>query len=206
GIAAKKISNKPLIAHIHATEFDRTCNGNINNNVYKIEKEGMEEADRVIVVSNYTKQMILSHYGIQGNKIDIVHNAINADEYPTYREAKQLKKHFGKIVLFVGRLTLQKGPDYFIRMAKRVLEVDPNVFFVVAGSGDMGPQVIAQAANNGISDRVLFTGFLRGEELAHMYQAADIFVLTSVSEPFGLTPLEALANGTPVLLSKQSGV
>ena len=206
GIAAKKVSKKPFVAHVHATEFDRTCNGSINSQVHEIERAGMQTADRVIVVSNYTKQMILENYGIQRDKISVIHNAINADQYPSHQGAKHMKERFGKIVLFVGRLTLQKGPDYFIRVAKRVLEVDPKVFFILAGSGDMGPQVIQEVATYGISDRVLFAGFLRGKELEEMYQAADIFVLPSVSEPFGLTPLEALANGTPVLLSKQSGV
>lgn len=205
-IAAKEVTNKPFVAHIHATEFDRTGNGSINSGVYEIERDGMEKADRVIAVSNFTKNTILRHYGIRNDKVSVIYNAIDSDEYLPDPNARFLKENFSKIVLYVGRLTLQKGPDYFIRAAKRVLDIDKDVFFVIAGSGDMQGQIMRQTASLGISDRVMFAGFLRDKELTQIYQAADIFVLPSVSEPFGLSTLEAQANGTPVLVSKQSGV
>ena len=207
GLEAKKISKKPLVVQIHATEFDRTGGNNINRFVYKIEKEGMDKADKVIAVSNFTKNIIIENYGIDKEKIEVVYNAVEHSDFPTFnRELFNLKKDGRKIVLFVGRITLQKGPDYFLRAAKKVLERNRNVIFIIAGSGDMESQIIEEAAWLGIADKVLFAGFLRGDDLARIYQMADLYVLSSVSEPFGITPLEALANQTPVLVSKQSGV
>lgn len=210
GLEAKKVSGKPLVVHVHATEFDRTGGHNVNSQVYAIEREGMEKADAVIAVSHFTKQTIIERYGIASEKVHVVHNGIDPDlraHTEVYGDQlSALKKAGNKIVLFVGRLTLQKGPDYFVRMAKRVLEYRKNVYFVVAGAGDMDRKIMQEAAYLGISDRVLFTGFLRDEELARTYRAADLFVMPSVSEPFGITPLEALLHGTPVLISKQSGV
>lgn len=207
GIKAKELSGKPLVVHVHATEFDRSGE-NPNKRVYEIEKLGLEKADRVVAVSNYTKRMIVGKYGINLDKVEVVWNGIEPEreseaDLGLLSEARRLGC---KLVLFVGRITLQKGPDYFLRAAKRVLEYDQGVVFVISGAGDMENQVIRQAAELGISDKVLFTGFLRGEELSAAYQAADLFVMPSVSEPFGLTALEAVASGTPVIVSKQSGV
>jgi len=203
GIAAKKVSNKPLVVHIHATEFDRT-GGNNNQMVYDIEKEGMNFADKIITVSQYTKNKVVEHYGINPSKVHVVHNAIELESNP-HEEVFNIKKN-NKVVLFVGRITLQKGPDYFIDAAKKVLEKNPNVFFIFAGSGDMERDMIKRTADLGISDKVLFAGFLRGKELANVFKMADVFVMPSVSEPFGLVPLEAINHGTPVIISKQSGV
>lgn len=211
GFEAKRISNKPLIVHVHATEFDR-CGGvnGVNTEVYELERTGMEDADCIIAVSQFTKDTITRHYGIPPEKVIVVHNGIDETTFP-YREMKStrlsaLKKAGYKIVLFAGRITLQKGPDYFIRAAKQVLEYNPKVIFLVVGSGDMERQVMSEAAYYKIADKVLFTGFLRGDDLAEAYSSADLYVMPSVSEPFGITPLEAMRVGTPVIISKQSGV
>lgn len=211
GLLAKKMSGKPLIVHIHSTEIDRTGGlNNINQEIFAIEKEAMEQADQVIAVSKLTKKMIVDFYRIPSGKIEVVHNGINIDDYSGYFEetvfVHQLKEQGNKVVLFVGRLTIQKGVDYFLKAAKRVLEFYPKAIFVIVGSGDMERQIIREVAVLGISDKVFFVGFLRGKELIDMYRLADLFVMPSVSEPFGLTALESVVNGTPVLLSKQSGV
>lgn len=206
GLAAKAASGKPLVIHVHATEFDR-AGGSVNKEVYRIEKQGMALADRVIAVSNWTKNLLTRHYGVPAEKISVVHNGVGIVPSPSRpTRLESLKRDGGKIVLFVGRITFQKGPDYFVAAAKQVLDFCPGTYFVFVGDGDMMPQVIEQAARLGIADRVIFAGFLRGEELAAVYQAADLYVLPSVSEPFGITPLESLINGTPVLISKQSGI
>lgn len=207
GVAAKKVSGKPLVVHVHATEFDRTGGAGVNQDVYHIEREGMHFADAIVAVSQWTKNLIVRHYGISPKKVTVVHNGIDATDYrPLPDRLAALKRAGEKIVLFVGRITLQKGPDYFIRAAKRVLELEPKVYFIIAGSGDMESQVLREAAALGIADRVIFTGFVRGAELDALYQSADLYVLPSVSEPFGITPLESLVNGTPVIISYQSGV
>ncbi|MDP2718033.1 MAG: glycosyltransferase family 4 protein [Candidatus Micrarchaeota archaeon] len=207
GVAVKALTGKPLVLHVHATEFDRTGGNGVNEEVYRIEKECLSLADRVIAVSRWTKDTLLKHYALPPEKIEVVHNGVDTDAFrPLAPTLTALKKAGAKIVLFVGRITLQKGPDYFIKAAKRVLEFEPDTYFVMAGSGDMLGASMNLAAATGVADRFLFPGFIRGEELNQVYQAADLFVLSSVSEPFGLTPLEALANGTPVLVSKQSGV
>jgi len=208
GIEAKKVTGKPLILHVHATEFDRTGGQGVNQNVYDIEKSAMNEADGIITVSNFTKEKIIKHYGIHPEKLTVIHNGIDENDYktlpPQLEEIKKIGKQ--KIVLFVGRITIQKGPEYFVRAAKKVLEYYPNTLFVVSGSGDMQAQMMEEAAFLGIGDRVIFTGFLRDDDLNALYQAADLFVMPSVSEPFGIAPLEAIINGTPVIISKQSGV
>ncbi|MEK7568732.1 MAG: glycosyltransferase family 4 protein [Patescibacteria group bacterium] len=207
GVEAKKISGKPLILHMHATEFDRTGGQGVNQEVYNIERAGMQFADGIIAVSNHTKQKIVEHYGIPAEKIEVVHNGIDECDYANIPDKlSELKRAGQKIVLFAGRITIQKGPEYFIRAAKRVLDVNPNVLFLVAGSGDMERQMMFEAASLGISDHVLFVGFLRGDDLNAAYRVADLFVMPSVSEPFGLTPLESIIAGAPVLISKQSGV
>lgn len=207
GIEAKRVSGKPLVVHVHATEFDRTA-GHPNQYIYNEERKGMHAANCVITVSQHTKNVVVEHYGVASDKVMVVHNGVDHSEYrrdfpPILEEVKAQGK---KIVLFVGRITIQKGPDYFIKTAKRVLEYDPNVLFVVSGSGDMEREIIKMAAEMGLGDKVVFAGFVRGEELTRLYRCADLFVMPSVSEPFGLTALEALANGTPILVSKQSGV
>jgi len=207
GVEAKKVSGKPLILHMHATEFDRTGGQGVNQDVYNIEREGMHFADGIIAVSNLTKQKIVERYGVSPDKVEVVHNGIDECDYTNIPDRLlDLKKSGQKIVLFAGRITIQKGPEYFIRAAKRVLDVNPNVLFLVAGSGDMERQMMLEAASLGISEHVIFVGFLRGDEMNAAYRAADLFVMPSVSEPFGITPLEAIISGAPVLISKQSGV
>ncbi len=208
GIEAKRVTGKPLVVHVHATEFDRG-GGGVNQDVYKVEKAGMEAADKVITVSDFTKNLVMEHYGIPAEKISVVHNGIESKDYPAKNEddfgIEALKNAGYKIVLFVGRLTLQKGPDYFLYAAKRILEYNPKTMFVIAGSGDMEGKIMQMAAELNLSKNILFVGFLRGEALSRVYHSADVFVMPSVSEPFGITPLESLLHGTPVIMSKQSG-
>lgn len=208
GVAAKEVSHKPLVVQLHSTEYDRCGGLNLNQGVYDIEKKGMEFADRVIGVSNLTKMIIQEHYGISESKVFAVHNRINADEYEVKVDDTifNLKRDGKKIVLFAGRITLQKGPDYFIKAARKVIDYDQNVIFVMAGSGDMEYKMMQEVAEMGISDKFIFTGFLRGGDLSHIFRMADIFVMPSVSEPFGIAALESIIHGTPVILSKQSGV
>lgn len=210
GLEAKKATGKPLVVHVHATEFDR-CGGlsGANEHVFAVEREAMLAADRVIAVSEYTKNIIVRYYGIPAAKIQVVHNGIDESTMPRSTDIgrmRSLKQSGYKIVLFLGRLTLQKGPDYFLRAAKRALEKNPDILFVVSGAGDMEKRVLELAAELGISQNVLFTGFLSGAARSEMYGAADLFVMPSVSEPFGIAPLESMKAGTPVLISKQSGV
>lgn len=204
GIKIKRETGKPLVAHIHATEFDRTGGTGANSYVYTIEQQGMQKADLVIAVSNYTKQLIVKHYGIPQEKITVVHNAIDTKHFPQ-SDPLRIAEH-SPLIAFVGRLTLQKGVDYFLRAAKRVLEFFPRTTFVVAGTGDMELQLVRQAIDLGISQRVIFTGFLSDEEIRSIMEVATVTVMPSVSEPFGIVPLESLVAGTPVIISKQSGV
>ncbi|MDB5195006.1 MAG: hypothetical protein JWO84_190 [Parcubacteria group bacterium] len=210
GMHAKRLTGKPLIAHVHATEFERSGGHSLNQHIFELEKEGLHFADRVIAVSERTKQIIMRHYGVPAEKIAVVHNGIDIHTALTPSTAPsrltKLKENGTKIVLFMGRITLQKGPDYFVRAAKRVLEHDPKVLFVVAGSGDMERSTMELAASLGIGEHVLFTGFLRGQEQYETCALADLFVMPSVAEPFGLAALEAMRIGTPVLVSKQSGI
>lgn len=203
GMAVRALTGKPLVCHIHATEFDRSGE-HINQPVYDLERMGMNAADRVIAVSRLTKAVVHNKYGVPDEKIDVVYNGVEQDHADPLL-AKAIEKD-EKIVLFLGRITMQKGPEYFIQAAKRVLEVYPKVKFVVAGSGDMAVRMIEDAAANGIGHKVLFTGFLRGKDVDKVYAMADCYVMPSVSEPFGIAPLEAMRNDTPVIVSKQSGV
>ncbi len=205
GVVAKHVSGKPLIVHVHATEFDRTGGQGVNQDVYEIEKWGMEKADKVVAVSRFTKDIIVTKYGISPEKIEVVHNAVD-DAIACGGNARSFMFPGKSIVLFVGRMTLQKGPDYFVAAARKVLEQEKDVMFVMAGDGDMYHAVIEQAARLGIAEHFSFTGFLRGKELTRLYRAADIFVMPSISEPFGLTALEALKNRAPALISRQTGV
>jgi glycogen(starch) synthase len=203
GIAVAATSGKPLVVHVHSTEFDRSGE-HVNQVIYDIEREGMNEADKVIAVSHFTRNIIISRYGIGGDKVDVVYNGVERNGgWPL---AKTGISKDEKIVLFLGRITMQKGPEYFLQAAKKVLEVVDNVKFVMAGSGDMMYRSIEMAAELGIGQKVLFTGFLRGEDVQKIYRMADLYVMPSVSEPFGIAPLEALDNNVPVIISKQSGV
>lgn len=204
GINAKEISGKPLVVHIHNTAFDRS-GGNPSQLEYDIEKRGFEESDKIIAVSNFTKNKVIKHYGINPDKIIVAHNGIELNDKDYDKSMFKLKKH-DKVVLFLGRMTLQKGPDYFIDAAKKVLDHKDNVKFIMAGKGDMYRNMIEKAAHMGLSDKILFTGFLPDEYLDMIYAMADIYVMPSVSEPFGITPLEAIRNNCPVIISKQSGV
>ena len=207
GINAKKFSGKPLVVHIHATEFDRTGGNGLNQAVYDIEKKGFDEADKICAVSNFTRNKVIENYGVDPGKVEVVHNAVefNKDSFNNNFKEHKIKEN-DKIVLFLGRITLQKGPDYFLYAAKKVLGMEPNVKFIIAGTGDMEPFIIEKSVELGIAKNVLFTGFLKGEDIDKAYQMADLYVMPSVSEPFGITPLEAMRNNTPVLISKQSGV
>lgn len=204
GIAAKKISGKPLVVHMHATEFDRSGE-NINPNVFDIEKKGMEAADKVITVSNLTRQIVIDRYGIETNKVVTVYNAVEPIEYDDIlkNEQKFVKE---KIVTFLGRVTFQKGPDYFVEAAYKVLQKDSNVRFVMAGQGDMLYRMIKRVAQLKIATKFHFTGFLKGDDVDKMFAMSDVYVMPSVSEPFGISPLEAIRSNVPVIISKQSGV
>jgi glycogen synthase len=203
GIALAQVSGKPLVVHVHSTEFDRSGE-NVNQRIYDIERRGMHASLRVIAVSNLTQSICKSRYSVDHAKIDVVYNGIEGEANQPPEGAKIESKD--KIVLFLGRITMQKGPEYFIRAAKRVLEKVPNAKFVVAGSGDMTVRMIEEAAHYGIGHRVLFTGFLRGGQVDRIFRMADCYVMPSVSEPFGIAPLEAMRNDVPVIISKQSGV
>jgi len=202
GVAAKKLTGKPLVVHIHATEFDRSGN-NINTEVYELEKLGMKEADMVIAVSNLTRNIVINKYGINPNKVVTVHNAIDFQNFENMDVSRGVKE---KIVTFLGRITFQKGPEYFIEAANKVLKKYPNVRFVMAGSGDLLNRSIRRVAKLGISTHFHFTGFLKGEDVQKMFAYSDVYVMPSVSEPFGISPLEAMMANVPTIISKQSGV
>lgn len=203
GIAAKRISGKPLVIHVHATDFDRS-GGSVNPKVYAIEREGMEVADKIITVSNLTRRIVIEKYGIDPDKVETVYNAVE----PVHMDQKKaLKKGMNeKVVTFLGRITMQKGPEYFVEAAYQVLKREKNVRFVMAGSGDMMNAMIRRAAQLKITDHFHFTGFLRGDDVFHMFKMSDVYVMPSVSEPFGISPLEAMQSDVPVIISKQSGV
>jgi glycosyltransferase involved in cell wall biosynthesis len=203
GVAVRAMSGKPLVVHVHATEFDRSGDC-VNQQVYDIERAGMAAADRVIAVSQLTRNILVRRYGVTGDKIDVVYNGVDQDSVQPTTGATIERDD--KIVLFLGRITMQKGPEYFIRAAKRVLEKVPNAKFVVAGSGDMALRMINHAAELGIGQKVLFTGFLRGRDVKRIFDIASCYVMPSVSEPFGIAALEAMHHDTPVIISKQSGV
>ena len=202
GIAAKRLSGKPLVVHVHATSFDRSSDNNIDTRVYDIEKRGMEAADRVITVSDLTRNIVITKYGIDPSKVVTVHNAVDFSGRSEIQVERGVKE---KVVTFLGRITFQKGPEYFIEAAAKVLKKCKNVRFVMAGSGDMMNRSIRQVARLGISDRFHFTGFLRGAEVQKMFALSDVYVMPSVSEPFAISPLEAMRSGVPSVISRQSG-
>lgn len=202
GMLARKISSKPLVVHIHATEFDR-AGGPGDERIHKIEHAGMTYADKVIAVSKYTAQMIMSRYRIDTGKISIVHNAFTIPEDAVLSKERIFN---GPVILFLGRITLQKGPDYFLDMAQRVLQTHPDARFIMAGTGDMSRKLLRRSASLRLKNRFLFTGFLNRKQVESVLRASDIYVLPSVSEPFGISPLEAMAYGITSIISKQSGV
>lgn len=203
GIAVSAISKRPLVVHVHSTEFDRSGE-HVNQMIYDIEREGMHRADKIIAVSHYTRNIIINRYGISSEKVEVVYNGV--ERTGNWSLDETVIDNDEKIVLFLGRITMQKGPEYFLHAAKKVLELMDNVKFVMVGSGDMMHRTIEMAAELGIGHKVLFTGFLRGEDVQTIYKMADLYVMPSVSEPFGIAPLEALDNDVPVIISKQSGV
>ncbi len=203
-LSVAALTGKPLVVHIHSTEFDRSGT-NVNQRVYDIERAGLHGADRVVCVSRLTKSIVTTRYGVPDAKCRVVYNALTLNGDPMHHPIQRIEST-DKIVLFLGRITMQKGPEYFLAAAKKVLEVMDNVKFVMAGSGDMIKRMIELSAALGIGHRVTFTGFLRGPDVERVFEMADLYVMPSVSEPFGLAPLEALSHDVPVLISKQSGV
>ncbi len=203
GVEASRVSGKPLVVHMHATEFDRSGD-NINHRVFEIEKAGMEAADIVIAVSDLTRNVVINRYGISPGKVITVHNGV---EPPVSSQPMKINKGLdGKIVTFLGRITFQKGPEYFIEAAHKVLQKLPDVHFVMAGSGDLLPSMIRRVAKLGMASRFHFTGFLKGDDVDKMFGMSDVYVMPSVSEPFGISPLEAMRSNVPVIISRQSGV
>jgi glycosyltransferase involved in cell wall biosynthesis len=207
GISAREATGKPCVLHVHATSFDQAGGPNVDPEIFAIESRAFEEADHIITVSHFTKRLIVEKHGVDPRKVEVVHNGIESIEPARLAPALAELKAAGKrIVLFHGRLTLQKGPDYFVRAARRVVDIDPNVIFIISGKGDMEHQVMNLVGELGLSANVKFVGALWDDDRDRMYQSADLFVMPSVSEPFGIVALEALSHGTPVLISKQSGV
>ncbi len=202
GIHAKQVTGKPLVLHVHATDFDRS-RGNVNPTVFNIERDGFLNADHIITVSNLTRNTVVDKYGIDPAKVTTVHNAVEplSDELLNV----QIPPKHDKVVTFLGRITMQKGPEYFVEAASQVLHKVHNVQFVMAGGGDMMEKMIRLAAQRNISDRFHFAGFLRGKEVYEMLKASDVYIMPSVSEPFGISPLEAMQMGVPSIISKQSG-
>ncbi len=202
GIHAKQVTGKPLVIHVHATDYDRS-RGNVNPTVFGIERDGMIHADHIITVSNLTRQTVIEKYGIDPAKVTTVHNAV----VPLSQELLdvQVQKPKEKVVTFLGRITMQKGPEYFVEAAAKVLRNNHNVRFVMAGSGDMMDKMILLAAERGIADRFHFPGFQKGKQVYEMLKASDVYIMPCVSEPFGISPLEAMQMGVPCIISKQSG-
>ena len=202
-LLARRISGRPLVLHIHSLEYDRSGEA-VNEEICAIERAGLQRADRIIAVSHRTKRMIAERYGADPRKISVIHNAVSQAEAKGARRGKEDRER--KTVLFLGRVTFQKGPDYFVEAASLVLKTLPDVTFVMAGEGDMMKQMVERVAELGIGDRFHFTGFLQGEEIERIFSLSDLYVMPSVSEPFGISPLEAMLYDVPVIISRQSGV
>ena len=203
GIHTKTVTGKPLVIHVHATDFDRS-RGKVNPTVYRIEKDGMDHADHIITVSNLTRNTVIEKYHQDPRKVTTVHNAV--EPLSLEIEAIETKKATkDKVVTFLGRITMQKGPEYFVEAAAKVLKKTDKVRFVMAGNGDMMNQMIRLAAQRNISDRFHFTGFMKGKQVYEVLKSSDVYVMPSVSEPFGISPLEAMQCGVPTIISKQSG-
>lgn len=214
GVHAKKLTGAPLVAHVHATEFDRAGGNYGNPLIHEVELNGLLMADRIIAVSDITKQLIVERYRIPADKIEVAHNSVdqngiisqNLPEHTMYTYARSLQRDGYKVVVTIGRLTLQKGLLQFLEAAQKAVSRYDRLLFVVAGDGEQRNELVQMSADLGISRHVLFTGFLRGAAWRELYDVADIFVMNSISEPFGLTALEAAVQDTAVLLSRQSGV
>ncbi len=207
GVAAKVASGKPLILHVHATSFDQAASQNVDPGIFHIESEGFAAADKIVTVSQFTKNILIEKHGVNPSKIEVVHNGCDPSEPQRHNPTLAgLKAQGKKVVLYHGRITIQKGVDYFVRAARRVVDMDSNVVFVISGWGDMTNQIIQQVGAMGLSKHVIFAGALWEEERDRMYQSADLVVMPSVSEPFGLVPLEALQHGTASIITHQSGV
>jgi len=202
GIAAKELTGKPLVVHVHATSYDRGSEDMIDTRVLAIETRGMQAADRVITVSDLTRNIVINRYGIDPAKVVTVHNAVDFSGRENLSVERGIKD---KVVTFLGRITFQKGPEYFIEAAAKVLKRTKHVHFVMAGSGDMMNRCIKHVARLGISDHFHFTGFLRGTDVQKMFALSDVYIMPSVSEPFGISPLEAMRSNVPSIISKQSG-
>ncbi|MFY9173112.1 MAG: glycosyltransferase [Petrimonas mucosa] len=203
GLHAKNVSGKPLVIHVHATEYDRS-RGKPNPIVYGIEKNGMDHCNHIICVSNLTRKTVIENYHQPEWKVSTVHNAVE----PLSPEIEAIERLSGvkeKVITFLGRITMQKGPEFFVDAATQVLKWTKHIRFVMAGSGDMMNQMIRLVADRGIADRFHFTGFLRGKQVYEMLKSSDVFVMPSVSEPFGISPLEAMQCGVPSIISNQSG-
>lgn len=202
GIAAKQVSGKPLVVHVHATSYDRASDDNIDTRVLDLETRGMRAADKVMAVSELTRNICINKYGISPDKVVAVHNAVDFSGRKNIQAERGVQD---KVVTFLGRVTYQKGPEYFIEAAAKILKRCDNVRFVMAGSGDMLNKCIRQVARLGISDRFHFAGFLRGAEVQKMFALSDVYMMPSISEPFGISPLEAMQTYVPSIISKQSG-
>lgn len=202
-IEAKKVLHKPLIFHVHSTEYDRSA-FNPHPTILDYETQALNFADKIIAVSQYTKNILVDKYGIDPNKIAVVHNAVNNE--PKEFISQGYKNSKEKIVLFLARMSIQKGADYLLKAAQKVVSKKKNVKFVFVGNGPMLNKLVEMAFDLGIKDNIIFAGALSHDEVDNAYRHADLFVMPSVTEPFGITPLEAMKNGTPVLISKQSGV
>ena len=208
GVAVAAVSGRPLVVHVHSTEYDR-AGANAHRDIVDVERRGVQAADRVIAVSNFTRAVLIERYGVDPNRVEVVHNGIDNGTLPPPANRKSLASAApgrDRLVLFLGRITMQKGPEYFVEAARKVLGKVRDVKFVMAGAGDKIHEVQQLARQHGIADRMSFTGFLRGPEVDRIYRMADVYVMPSVSEPFGIAPLEAISHDVPVIISKTSGV
>lgn len=200
---ARNVSGRSFVLHMHSLESDRS-GYRMNERIFAMERAGLTSADFVIAVSHYTKQKIMEQYGIEEDRIGVVHNAVSRRER---LEGLHMEKDGSKrYVLFLGRMTRQKGPRYFIEAARRVINMSPDIHFIMVGSGDLLQPMKEEVARNGIADNIHFTGFLEGRDLEVAYAISDLYVMPSVSEPFGITALEAITYDVPVIVSSRSGV
>lgn len=207
GLSAREATGKPLILHVHSTEFDRTGGVGADPRIRDAEARALRSADGIIAVSEFTKQKIIQEYGVSADMIEVVHNGIDDEgTHATSSTLDAIRKAGNRIVLFVGRITVQKGVEYLLRSAKQVLKFQPNTYFIIAGTGDMAEYMMMEAGRLGIAEKVIFAGAVTTAEAQSLYSGADVCVMPSVSEPFGLVALESAMQGTPVIISKQSGV
>lgn len=204
GVVASRLSGKPLVAHVHSLEYDRSGQS-VHPTIHGIERLGIENSGAVIAVSAYTRSVVIDQHPVEGRRVFVVHNGVSGKYRRSLRKRVE-KKQRGKTVLFLGRITFQKGPDYFVEAAARVIRHIPEVKFVIAGTGDMLPQLVGRVGDMGLQNHFAFPGFLSGSDVERMMRHADLYVMPSVSEPFGISALEAISCDTPCLISKQSGV